>query len=240
MDDYGYCNLINTFIAHSCFTQNILITTAYDTLGEDGLQFSLNEGKVTTLFTQVDLFHVVKKVAFKVDTLKNVIYTGVADEKELSAIKLVHPNLNFYSVEQVRQLGIGNPSLPNPPEPSDLACIMYTSGSTGNPKGVMLTHGNIVAAVAGAINVLQGLITPTDVYLGYLPLAHILEFTCEHVIIFTGGKIGYGSPRTLVDASVRNCKGDLGELRPTVMAGVPAGKTYYSKSKFGKQYGNRF
>jgi long-chain acyl-CoA synthetase len=208
-------------VAHSCFSQNIAITTAYDSLGEEGLAYGMNQADVSTLFTQVDLFSVVKKVSSKVESLKNVIYTGVATEAELTSIKSALPNLSFYSVEEVRQLGIANPSLPNPPTPSDIACIMYTSGSTGNPKGVMLTHANVVAAVAGAQSTLE--VTPHDVYLGYLPLAHILEFTSEHTIIYNGGKIGYGSPRTLVDSSVRNCKGDLGELRPTIMAGVPAG-----------------
>jgi long-chain acyl-CoA synthetase len=87
----------------------------------------------------------------------------------------------------------------------------------------MITHANIVAAIGGAKLVFGSLITEHEVYLGYLPLAHILEFTVEHFIIYSGGRIGYGSPRTLVDASVRNCKGDLTELRPTLMAGVPAG-----------------
>jgi long-chain acyl-CoA synthetase len=51
---------------------------------------------------------------------------------------------------------------------------MYTSGTTGDPKGVMLTHANIIATIAGAIS--SGLdVRPTDVHLSYLPLAHIFE-----------------------------------------------------------------
>jgi long-chain acyl-CoA synthetase len=61
-----------------------------------------------------------------------------------------------------------------------------------------------------------------DVYLAYLPLAHIMEFISEHVFLFWGVCIGYGSPRTLFDTSVEGCKGDLRELRPTFMVGVPA------------------
>lgn len=61
-----------------------------------------------------------------------------------------------------------------------------------------------------------------DVYLAYLPLAHIMEFISEHVFLFWGVCIGYGSPRTLFDTSVEGCKGDLRELRPTYMVGVPA------------------
>jgi long-chain acyl-CoA synthetase len=87
----------------------------------------------------------------------------------------------------------------------------------------MLTHGNVVAAIAGAKCILSSMLGDDETYLGYLPLAHILEFTVEHTVMHIGGKIGYGSPRTLVDSAVRNCKGDMRELQPTIMAGVPAG-----------------
>jgi long-chain acyl-CoA synthetase len=56
----------------------------------------------------------------------------------------------------------------------------------------------------------------------YLPLAHILEFVFENAVLFWGGTMGFGNPRTLSDANVRNCKGDIREFRPTVMVGVPS------------------
>jgi long-chain acyl-CoA synthetase len=58
-----------------------------------------------------------------------------------------------------------------------------------------------------------------DSFLAYLPLAHILEMLLELFCIFAGIKIGYGSIRTLTDASVRNCKGDIGTLKPALLAG---------------------
>jgi long-chain acyl-CoA synthetase len=63
---------------------------------------------------------------------------------------------------------------------------------------------------------------PGDGLLTYLPLAHILEFVFENAVLFWGGTMGYGNPRTLSDASVKNCKGDIREFRPTVLVGVPA------------------
>lgn len=62
---------------------------------------------------------------------------------------------------------------------------------------------------------------PGDSLLTYLPAAHILEFVFENAVLFWGGTMGYGTIRTLSDTSVRNCKGDIRELRPTVLVGVP-------------------
>lgn len=62
---------------------------------------------------------------------------------------------------------------------------------------------------------------PGDVLLTYLPLAHILEFVFESACLFWGGTMGYGTVKTLSDTSVRNCKGDIRELKPTILVGVP-------------------
>jgi long-chain acyl-CoA synthetase len=76
--------------------------------------------------------------------------------------------------------------------------------------------------VAG-VNVIVGpYVGPGDALLTYLPLAHILEFVFENACLYWGGTMGYGNPKTLSDNSVRNCKGDIREFRPTILVGVPA------------------
>lgn len=58
--------------------------------------------------------------------------------------------------------------------------------------------------------------------MSYLPLAHIFEFALENTALFWGTLLGYGTARTLSDTSMKNCKGDIRELQPTLMVGVPA------------------
>jgi long-chain acyl-CoA synthetase len=75
--------------------------------------------------------------------------------------------------------------------------------------------------VAGVDVIVGKYLGPGDVLLAYLPAAHILEFVFENAVLYWGGTLGYGTIRTLSDTSVRNCAGDIRELKPTVLVGVP-------------------
>ncbi|KAI9105288.1 hypothetical protein DFS34DRAFT_2823 [Phlyctochytrium arcticum] len=210
-------------VAHASWSQSLTITTAYDTLGEDGLEYSLNECEIETIFTNADLLKMITRVAPKVPTLKRVIYNGEANAETLASLKSSHAHLQVLTLKEVEQLGKEHHAAPVPPKEEDLCCIMYTSGSTGAPKGVMLSHANIVAAIAAAKGITDTVLRAAEEwYLAYLPLAHIFECVVEQLCLCEGIPMGFGTPRTLTDASVRNCKGDLRELRPTLLTGVPA------------------
>jgi long-chain acyl-CoA synthetase len=94
----------------------------------------------------------------------------------------------------------------------------------------MITHKNISSTVESGRVSSGANFTEDDVYISYLPLAHILALVVETMMFTLGGSVGYGNPRSLVDSEVKNCKGDLRELRPTLMAGVPS---VYDKVKKG-------
>ncbi|KAF8937933.1 hypothetical protein EDD21DRAFT_66431 [Dissophora ornata] len=209
-------------VAHGAFTQSVTIVTVYDTLGEEGLLHSMNEAEIETAFTNADLLGSMNRVSGKCPTLKRIIYDGEADPKDLKALQETHSDIKVITLEELKQMGIDHPVEAVPPAADDLCCIMYTSGSTGTPKGVLLTHGNLVAAIGGVDKMLTKYVNEGDVLLAYLPLAHVLEFLVENVCLYWGVSLGYGTPRTLTDASVRECKGDIKELRPTLMTGVPA------------------
>jgi long-chain acyl-CoA synthetase len=98
----------------------------------------------------------------------------------------------------------------------DLACFIYTSGTGGNPKGVMLSHGNILANVAGALAVLETLdLGAQEVFLSFLPLSHAYEHTAGQFLpMAVGAQIYYADG---LEALASN----FVEVRPTVVACVP-------------------
>merc|ERR1719251_276423 len=111
-----------------------------------------------------------------------------------------------------------------PPAPQDLAVIMYTSGTTGSSKGVMICHENIVTQCASTMKIMP-FINSSTVYLGYLPLAHIMELFIEVGMLSQGAAVGYGSPQTLTSTGVKLAAGQEGDaplLKPTLMVFAPA------------------
>ncbi|HKJ87898.1 MAG TPA: AMP-binding protein, partial [Gammaproteobacteria bacterium] len=96
---------------------------------------------------------------------------------------------------------------------SHLATIVYTSGTTGWPKGVELTHGNLLANLEGILDVLS--IEAGDRFLSVLPLAHIFERTTGHFLAFlAGAEVAYArGPQAIA--------GDLASTRPSIMVAVP-------------------
>ncbi|KAK9361115.1 eukaryotic long-chain fatty acid CoA synthetase (LC-FACS) [Lipomyces starkeyi] len=203
-------------------SQSIPIATAYDTLGEEGLTHSLVETEANAVFTDASLLPTLVRPLAKATKVQYVIYKDEPKDSHIAAINEAHPGIKLMSIEELYDLGKANPAPPNPPKREDLCCIMYTSGSTGTPKGVVLLHKNLIAAVSGADGAIDGAVTEQDYLLAYLPLAHILEFVFELACLFWGGTLGYGTVKTISDSSVRNCKGDIAEFRPTLMVGVPA------------------
>ncbi|KAH9719177.1 Long chain acyl-CoA synthetase 4 [Citrus sinensis] len=101
---------------------------------------------------------------------------------------------------------------------NDICTIMYTSGTTGDPKGVMVSNENIVTFIAGVKCLLESVnekLTSEDVYVSYLPLAHIFDRAIEEVFISNGAAIGFwrGDVKLLLE--------DIGELKPTIFCAVP-------------------
>ncbi|MCA6105990.1 AMP-dependent synthetase/ligase [Bradyrhizobium cenepequi] len=98
-------------------------------------------------------------------------------------------------------------------QPDDLAAIVYTSGTTGRPKGVMLSHGNIVANIKAIHARIAA--SPNDIFLSFLPLSHTFERTGGYYYpIAAGACVAYAR-------SVQQLSDDLKQVRPTVLISVP-------------------
>lgn len=228
-----------TFLAATF--QSIPIVTAYDTLGESGLTHSLVQTDSNAIFTDNTLLGSLINPLKKATSVKYIIHTEAISEEDTrfngklysdaieakKAILEIRPDIQFISYDEVIESGKKNfksdeESL-NKPTKTELACIMYTSGSTGDPKGVVISHEGILAALAGvSTNVGRGVVSNSDVVIAFLPLAHIFELAFELASLWWGSCLGYANVKTLTPDSCRNCESDLQELKPTIMVGVAA------------------
>lgn len=213
-------------VSHASSSQAFTIVTAYDTLGISGVEHTLIQSKPKAMFTDPHLLKTASAALKNADTVKVVIYNDASiglpvSPEEIDAFKADNPHLKVLSISELASLGEEKSYQPNPPSPEDVYCIMYTSGSTGPPKGVSVTHEAFIAGVAGIVGVLEDTVSANEVVLAYLPLAHILEMVIENLVIFFGATMGYGSVRTLSDTNVRHCVGDMRALAPSILVGVP-------------------
>ena len=114
------------------------------------------------------------------------------------------------------------------------ACIIYTSGTSGNPKGVVLSHGGILANCEGALDLLDPLIKKKDpIFLTWLPLSHSYEHAVQFIQILTGAKVFYAE-------SLEKLLSNMSLAKPTIMTAVPRFyQNLYNKinSNFNKQTG---
>ncbi|XP_015174146.1 PREDICTED: long-chain-fatty-acid--CoA ligase 4 isoform X1 [Polistes dominula] len=206
--------------AHACFKQNLTVVTIYTTLGDEAIAHGINETEVDTVITSHELLPKFKRLLQMVPEVKNIIY--MEDQLKPTDTKGYKEGVRLIPFSDIIKVGNTSKVVSVSPKAEDTAIIMYTSGSTGVPKGVLLSHRNIMATLKAFCDMVE--IRSDDVFLGFLPLAHVFELLAESVCLLTGVPIGYSSPLTMIDSSSkiqRGSKGDASVLHPTCLTAVP-------------------
>ncbi|OAA67858.1 long-chain-fatty-acid-ligase 1 [Niveomyces insectorum RCEF 264] len=202
-------------------SQSLYNVSLYDTLGPDTTEYIIKHAELACVVASLPHIPALLKLAPRVPSLKLIVSVDPLDAGEpagcskgalLRALAGEH-GIQLYDLAEVETLGLRSGRPMRPPSPGDVTTINYTSGTTGVPKGVILTHANMVAAISSSR--ISGFLSPDDVHMSYLPLAHIYGRMADWSAIALGARIGYfhGDIAGLVD--------DLKILRPTGLFSVP-------------------
>ncbi|XP_071313141.1 long-chain-fatty-acid--CoA ligase 1-like [Trachinotus anak] len=201
----------------ACYTYSLVSVPLYDTLGTEAIAYIIDKASISTVVCDV-----VDKANLVLDCVKDRKHTvKTIVLMESPGADLVHrgqqAGIHILSLQEMEAIGKANHQQPLPPQPEDMAVICFTSGTTGNPKGAMLTHGNIVSNCSAFIKMTELCcpFSPSDVHISFLPLAHMFERVVQGVMIVHGARIGF------FQGDIRKLSDDLNTLRPTVFPVVP-------------------
>ena len=178
---------------------------AYTTYVERDYEFLINDCKPSVIIvsdaTQLKKINtIIKKHSF----IKKVISFENIKDKNVTFIEEIF-NKTYKQEKNFKEIGLSR---------KDISCIIYTSGTQGNPKGVMLSHGGILNNCEGSTKLLKEIITTKPKFLTWLPLSHSYEHTVQFVQIAVGAKIFYAES---IDKLIKN----MNDCNPDIMTAVP-------------------
>ncbi|KAF9929431.1 hypothetical protein FBU30_001569 [Linnemannia zychae] len=212
-----------TIASEACSAYNMISVGLYDTLGPEAVIYGINHSECSVAVTSVDHVASLLNDSSKMPGLKIIISmdslsTGASQPGRASTGSILRTyaqdkGVLLYDWAEIEAIGLKYGRKHTPAEPEDVYTICYTSGTTGLPKGAILTHKNIVAVLASA-----DVTTPTyrsDVLISFLPLPHVFGRLMEIFIFSAGGSIGYSSGDTL------RLLEDISLLKPTFFPAVP-------------------
>ena len=187
---------------------NGVTVPAYTTYTENDYKYLIEDCQPSVIIVSNNEMHkklknIIKEKVFikKVITLEKI--EGVDEGKYLDFDSIVKGNL--LEDEKIKNTNLKRTSA---------ACIIYTSGTGGNPKGVILSHGGILNNLEGACEILEPLIDKRPVFLTWLPLSHSYEHTVQFAQIAVGARVFYAE-------KIEKLLDNISEAKPTIMTAVP-------------------
>ncbi|XP_022929138.1 long chain acyl-CoA synthetase 4-like [Cucurbita moschata] len=201
----------------ACNAHGLYCVPLYDTLGAGAIEFIICHAETSIAFVEEKKIpELLKTLPNTANVLKTLVSFGKVSNNHKEEVNKF--GLEIYSWEEFLQKGDSQQYDPPVKGKGDICTIMYTSGTTGDPKGVLLSNKAIIALIAGVKHLLATVkeeVQENDVYISYLPLAHIFDRVIEEVFILNGASIGFwrGDVKLLVE--------DIGELKPTIFCAVP-------------------
>lgn len=205
----------------ACMSQSLYTVSIYDTLGPDTTEYIINHSELACVVTGMNHVTALLKLKPRLPSLKLIVVLDPLSAGELPGESkgdilnslAAEQGVSIHYIRDVEALGEKMPLPANPPTPDDIATINYTSGTTGNPKGVVLTHRNAHAATCTTMAIIGS--GTGEVICSFLPLAHIYQRLGEHSGLAAGAAIGY------FHGNIAEVVEDLQMLRPTIFSGVP-------------------
>ncbi len=183
----------------------------YTTQSPSAVQYILDDSKARVLFLEnretYDRIHEQVSLCPSLERLVFFDPTGIDDELGTSLAALENTGASLRAKEPGLEL-----ELRNRVDPDDVATLIYTSGTTGEPKGVMLSHSNLISNTIDASE--KYAFSGQDVSLSVLPLSHVFERTGMYVYILSGMAVHFAE-------SIEKVPDNLKEVRPTIFIGVP-------------------
>ena len=185
----------------------------YPTLIPSQIEYILNDSKSSLIFIEnQEQYDKIKAIWPNCPNLKTIVLLDNSDTKNIENVYTLNNLLDMGS-EYSKSVDLSFDSLLNTAKPSDLLTLIYTSGTTGNPKGVMLSHENLIANMEGIGRLID--FETDDVFLSFLPLSHVFERMGGHFTAFSRACTVYYAE------GIEQVPANLQEAKPTVVLSVP-------------------
>ncbi|VDK18076.1 unnamed protein product [Anisakis simplex] len=204
--------------AFGCTLQSVSIVPLYDTFGPDAITYILQQIQMTTIV--VDTFAKAEKLLAKSELFPSLKTIIVIEEKLPEKLTENYRTAQIYTFNEILKEGHNDIAEMNLPKPQNTYIICYTSGTTSFPKGVIISHRNIVANLS-AFYLLLKKFSP-DFFLhnpfttiSYLPLSHMFEQMCHWFTFLVGGSTSYYS------GNIQLLTEDLADIQPNLLPVVP-------------------